>query len=131
MIVCPPIAIRSADHLSANFFSRFNFFLIAHLCLSPGKFKTFTAEAFRCLKYPIIETSLNELAQGAIEWQNKVLLGKTEGFLKKINYDSRQFLLPPIPQDADIMSYCPRCLMESYNSKGECPDCFLELRHFH
>jgi hypothetical protein len=123
MIVCPPIAIRSADQLSINTLSEFNPLVLAYIFLCSEKFKAFSAEYLRCLKHPIIDSSIDKQVLDVIEWQNMVLLDMTEEFLKTVKHDPEQLLFPPIPKETTSVAYCPRCLTESNNNNGECPDC--------
>ncbi len=131
MIICPPVAIRSADQLSKNALSGYSPFVVAHLLLSAEKFRVFAGELFRCLKYPLIDKSLERAVLDVVEWNRKTLLEVTEGFFRAIKLDTMEFIASPVRSDEKSVTYCPRCLSQSYISEGECSDCVgIKLVHW-
>ena len=75
------------------------------------------------MKYPLIDGLLEKTALDVVEWNKKILLEVTEGFFRNIKQDTTEFSASPAPVDEKSVTYCPRCLNQSYASGGECPDC--------
>lgn len=123
MILCPPSSIRACDLITENLPGNYNPLAVAHLLLSRERFRKFAVQTLRNLKYPPVDYFKDRPARRIIMWQNDMLLKTASGCLRAAGYIRKELLSPPVPNDAGVRFYCPRCLCQFTKAQGSCPDC--------
>lgn len=122
MILCPPVAIRSADFLTLKAMSRFHPLLLANILLGSHNVK-FTRAIISDLMHPIRHDLTDSRALSIVSWHSSCELAACRKFFnEQCSKTLEEFLAPPV-WDGISSSYCPRCSCQFTTCSGECPDC--------
>jgi hypothetical protein len=127
MVLCPPASIRACDLVTESLLADHHPLVIAHLLVDRERSRALAAKTLRSLRFPIVPGGEAGYA-GPVAWQNNILLQKVEAFLEGIGLPAAELLSPPAPHAPDVKAYCPRCLEQFMEVRGECSDCAGVMR---
>lgn len=123
MVLFPPASLRACDIITGDLLHNYNPVVVGHILLSPKEYKEFSTRTLRNLTYPLFEDSSDKYANEISGWQNRTLSKKISDYLREVANLKEDPLLPPLPNDPGVRSYCPRCLSQFMREEGDCPDC--------
>lgn len=116
MILCPPVALRSADVLTKNLLAEFSPIVLANVLAGSGE-QEFVRSFVLDLKYPLKHELSDKNAVETVMWAANEQLRLCERDLKP------EELLAPTQREENSISYCPRCRCQFVVAVVECPDC--------
>lgn len=117
MILCPPVAIRSADFLTRDLLSEYSPIVVARLLARDGA-NEFVRAFIRDLRHPLKHEISDETAADIVSWAGAEQLRHCLEYVQ----DTSQVLDSTQPEGESV-SYCPRCGSQFVVPAGECPDC--------
>jgi hypothetical protein len=123
MIMCPPVAIRACDLITESLLSHFNPLVVGQLLLDGDRYRDFAVRTLRNLQHPLLDSSTDRRALEICGWQNRLLLHTAFAYLREVAHLKENLLAPPLPDDAEVRAYCPRCLVQFSQEAGACSDC--------
>ena len=124
MFICPPVAIRARDQLTADLLSSYSPLVVATQ-LSFIDTSSFIRRFIHDLKYPL-EHALNDPVSVEIsQWYRKEMKEQCIAYIKKneLKIPEYEKLFTPPQPDSNCNSYCPRCESQFKKKSGTCPDC--------
>lgn len=117
MILCPPVSIRAADHLTRNLLADFSPVVLASVLTGSGE-QQFVRAFVLDMQHPLTHEISDETAEQTMRWavdeQLNICMGR---FLKSDD------LQAPSVREKHSISYCPRCRCQYVVSETDCPDC--------
>jgi hypothetical protein len=123
MIFCPPASVRACDLVTENLLADWNPLVIGHLLLSPDGFLALATRTLRNFQYPVADDSADEQVRAIRKWHDHALSSIVFKYLVREANLKGDLLSPPIPEDDNVRSYCPRCLSQFTREQGACPSC--------
>lgn len=123
MVLCPPVAIRAPDLITAPLLGAYHPLVVGLLVLSGEHFEKFAARTLRHLKYSPLDRLADRPGAAIAQWQNQLLLELAADFLDRQAHLQDDPLAPPRPGEPGLLYYCPRCLGQFTFDPGECPEC--------
>lgn len=123
MLLCPPIAIRAHDALSANLFSATPPLVLALELLDADDAAELAQDQLRQLHHPLHPHDMPALAAGICQWHHQEWRELTEHLLAQRGLLPVLLVQPPTAPDHGAHAYCPRCHAQFSTLPPECPDC--------
>jgi len=124
MFFSPLLAIRSHDFIAKNLLWRYHPAAVGSVLLDDKIRNVFCGRIVRDLMFPIGKEGRNKI----ISWFNEQLLAQIAACLSRDYLSVDDLLKAPMPEDASIRTYCPRCLCQFTAAGGLCTDCGIELK---
>jgi hypothetical protein len=122
MALCPPMAVRAVDAVTAHALARFHPIAVAFALAPPAEAAAFTGLYLRDLRHPM-PTALDGAAAEIESDYRQRLIVCVERLLGARGVDVRTLVAPPQSTDVGDRAYCPRCLGLFTVEGGICPDC--------
>lgn len=123
MVLCPPVAIRSTDLLTAHSMEGFNPILLGSLLLRADEKHAFLCDRLCQLRYPLRRPVDDPVSAEIIAFFGRLELEIAIQRLKAWGEPAAEEWNEPPRRDGVSRSYCPRCRSQLNSGAGECPDC--------
>ena len=123
MVLCPPVAIRAPDLITAPLLGGYNPLVVGLLVLSRERFAEFASRTLRHLEYSPLDHLTDRRSSEIAQWQNRLLSALASDFLRLRADLQDDPLAAPEPDETGLLFYCPRCLGQFTQDPGECPEC--------
>ncbi len=121
IFLSPPAAVRARAFLARDLLAGFHPMAVAKVLLSQEKYRSFFAEAYRDLGFPMGPEPETEGAQKLLQQQRESLQRQCRKLSE--NVQQEEALAAPEPEEELSKAYCPRCHTQYRKEEGTCEDC--------
>lgn len=125
MALFPPAALRAHDRVSRELLADFDpLAVVLELC-PKATAREFAGQVMRDLRWPLEPVCPAESAAACRTeaFFRERFTEATTRLLRESGFEPDELVAPPVPQDPDSRSYCPRCHCEFLVESGVCGAC--------
>jgi hypothetical protein len=125
MVIAPPLSIRAARQTALHLLSDFHPVAVAAEAMPREGFAQFAGMVERDFAHPMLTPFMhgNEAALSALHWFRGRLRAQIAPTVAENVTGTVALSGPPVPESAQSLAYCPRCLAQFKQPSGMCPDC--------
>ena len=122
MMLCPPLAIRAVDMLTADAAGRASPLVVA-TTLAPEESAAFIRHFVRDLANPLARGTADPLAERIAAWHLATHRELAVAHVERAAPEIAAALFEPPEREGESEVWCPRCLAQFSEDHGTCPDC--------
>ena len=123
MVMCPPMAIRSADLLMRLVGRSHDAMAVISLVMKHSRGKQLLQRIIRDLHHPMSPAVDDDRLETIGQWQNQVILDVASEKIPEFADLIPEALETPEKQADECKLYCPRCRTQFVVERDTCPDC--------
>lgn len=126
MVLSPPAAIRANDVVARNSFDLFHPLAVAQVLCPEEAFVQSAQQLMLDMRFPVdsVRPTLDlEDAHSTEQWFRTKFLHSVERLVQRAGTNPDDLIKPPLPDDTNSLSYCPRCHCQYTKTEGVCFDC--------
>ena len=126
MVLSPPAAIRANDVVARNSFDLFHPLAVAQVLCPEETFVQVSKQWMLDMRFPVDSvgpTPNLDDAHASEKWFRTKFLHTVERLVLRAGMNPDDLIKPPLPDDTNSLSYCPRCHCQYTKTEGGCFDC--------